>query len=202
MKHFPTLGRTASVLLLMILAAAAGCSRADQFQGNLLEEPKEPQLTGTNWNGEPFQLSQLEGKVSVVFFGYTSCPDICPYTLVDMKKLKGQLGAEAKDVEVVFVSVDPHRDTVEKLANYVPRFDDSFYGIRLDNRQLEEARESFDLVVQYGQPKDGPGTDSFYYVDHTSSFFLIGKDGMLRVVLPPNAGIEMLKTDIRQLLNG
>ncbi|HSR51681.1 MAG TPA: SCO family protein [Acidobacteriota bacterium] len=190
--------RLAALLVLLV----AACSRSDQLQGNRVVEPKEPVLTGTNWDGKPFQLSDLKGKVSVVFFGYTSCPDICPYTLVEMKRLMAELGSRADDVEVVFASVDPHRDSVEKLSTYVPRFNETFYGVHLDNRQLEETRESFKLVVQYGQPKDGPGTDSYYYVDHTSSFFLVGKEGMLRVVLPPDASVQTLKSDILQLLDG
>ena len=111
-----------------------------------------PVLTGVNWNTEPFELGQIEGSVGIVFFGYSYCPDVCPMTLAKMKQLYGKLGERAEDVSVVFVSVDPYRDSVDKLANYVPNFDERFYGIRLEQEELDVAQDSFGLAVQFGQP--------------------------------------------------
>jgi protein SCO1/2 len=160
-----------------------------------------PELVGTNWNGEPFALSDLEGKVAVVSFGYTFCPDVCPFTLFKMKQLLGALGERAKEVAVVFVSVDPHRDTLEKMAEYVPGFDERFYGVRLEHHELDTVKEAWDLTVQYGQPKDGPGTDTYYYVDHTGTYFVVDQDGRLRLEFPPNATVEDLEPDLVTLLD-
>ena len=188
--------------LAACLLLSAGCSsQAKEFRGELVEEPSALELSGRNWDGQDFKLSNVEGKVAVVTFGYTSCPDVCPMTLVKMKHLYASLGSQAEDVAVIFASVDPHRDSVEKMSNYVPNFDRRFYGLHLPDQDLERARESFDLVVQYGQPKDGPGTDSFYYVDHTGNFFLIDRQGRHRVTLAPNATAIDLVADIRQLLS-
>lgn len=196
-----------SVLLLtalVVVTGLAGCgSDAEpQFRGKVVEdaEPPTPPLAGVNWDGEPFELASQEGKVSVVFFGYTFCPDVCPFALAKMKQLYAQLGDRADEVAVVFVSVDPQRDTVAKLADYVPNFDERFYGLRLETDELEQVQEDWDVTVQYGQPKHGPGTDSFYYVDHTGSYFLLDRQGRLRVVHPPNASVKDLLPDVEKLL--
>jgi protein SCO1/2 len=157
-------------------------------------------LNGQNWNGERMGLEDFEGRVTVVFFGYTYCPDVCPTTLMRMQHLYRELGDRADQVAIVFASVDPHRDTVEKLASYVPAFDERFYGLHLSFDELGAAKESFGLAIQYGQPKDGPGTDSYYYVDHTGSFFLLDREGHLRLTLPPNAKLVDLVADVNTLL--
>lgn len=180
-----------------------GCQAVPTFNGQVVEPVvTAPELAGTNWDGAPFKLSELHGKVRIVFFGYTFCPDICPFTLAKMKEIYATLGERADDVAMVFVSVDPHRDTLEKLASYVPSFDRRFFGLRLEFDELDQVVEDFGLTVQYGQPKDGPGTDSFYYVDHTGTFFLIDREGRLRVSFPPNATAEQMLPDIELLLAG
>jgi protein SCO1/2 len=192
------------VLAVSLLAAslgAVGCRQAETFNGEVVDSSGEPlELAGLNWNGERFRLSDHQGQVVIVFFGYTYCPDVCPFTLAKMKQLYAKLGERAEDVAVVFVSVDPHRDTVEKLADYVPSFDERFYGVRLEFDELDTVSEDFDLTVQYGQPKDGPGTDSYYYVDHTGTFFVFGRDGRLRLKYPPNTQADEMLPDVEALL--
>ena len=194
-----------SGLLAVLLAAfgLAACQPKMQFRGEEVANPEPaPELEGVNWNGEPFALEALQGKVVVVFFGYTFCPDICPFTLAKMQQVEQRLGAAAEDLEVVFVSVDPHRDTEEKLASYVPNFNQDFYGIRLEPHELDEASEPWGLTVQYGQPQDGPGTPSFYYVDHTGTFFILDRQGRLRLTFPPDASVDDLVPDLQLLLEG
>lgn len=187
----------------LALLAAVACSRPPRFRGTAVEPvAAAPALTGVNWDGQPFRLDDLRGKVAVVFFGYTYCPDVCPFALAKMKQLYAALGAGAEDTAVVFASVDARRDSVDKLAQYVPGFDRRFYGLHLDGDDLAAAREGWDLTVQFGQPKDGPGTDSFYYVDHTGTFFLVDRDGNLRVTFPPTASADDLLPDIETLLRG
>lgn len=191
------------VVLVGLLLAAGGCAgdAEPRFRGRVVEEPEPaPPLEGINWDGEPFALESQEGNVSVVFFGYTYCPDVCPFALAKMKKLYGELGERADDVSVVFVSVDPQRDTVAKLADYVPNFDPRFYGVRLEKDQVQTVQDDWGLTVQYGQPKNGPNTDSFYYVDHTGNFFLFDREGRLRVTHPPNATVDELLPDVETLL--
>lgn len=186
----------ARAAILLVLTA---CTPASKFNGEAMESAAPaPPLSGTNWDGKPFDLNDHRGKVAVVFFGYTYCPDVCPFTLAKMKQLYARLGDKAEDVAVVFVSVDPQRDSVEKLARYVPNFDRRFYGLRLE--QVDKTIEGFDAVVQYGQPKNGPETDSFYYVDHTGTFFVVDREGKLRLKFQPNATVEQMLPDIEKLL--
>lgn len=202
------MGRPAAPLIALLAALLvgsgplAGCARDPGFNGQLVE-PLEavPDLTGVNWDGEPFRLSDLEGRVAVVFFGYTYCPDVCPFALAKMKQLYAGLGDRAGDVGVVFVSVDPQRDSVEKLGRYVPNFDERFYGVRLEEGSVEATADAFDLTVQYGQPEKGPGTESYYYVDHTGSFFIVDREGRLRLRFPPDATADQMLPDIERLLS-
>ena len=191
--------------LLAALIALVGCQpqkAAHQWNGEVVEPPTPAaEMHGVNWDGEPFRFSDTKGKVTVLFFGYTFCPDICPFTLAKMKQIYASLGDErASEVAMVFVSVDPHRDTVEKMARYVPNFDQRFYGIRLEFDELDNVQDGFGVTVQYGQPKDGPGSDSFYYVDHTGTFFIYDQAGMLRLKFPPNATADKMLPDIEALL--
>lgn len=200
--------RTAPVTLLAALLFTLwlpllGCAEPQAaYRGTQVEDPAPaPPLVGTDWNGEPFRLEETRGKVAVVFFGYTYCPDICPFTLAKMKQLYARLGDRADQVAMVFVSVDPHRDSVEKLASYVPNFDRRFHGVHLSFPQLDDVKEDWDITVQYGQPKEGPGTDSFYYVDHTGSFFLIDREGRWVVTHGPKASVDDLVADVESLLD-
>lgn len=186
--------------MALLLLPFLGCN-SPRFNGEMVNPPQPaPALSGTNWDGKPFELSGHRGKVVLVFFGYTFCPDVCPFTLAKMKQVYSRLGDKAKDFEVVFVSVDPGRDSVEKLASYVPGFDKRFYGLHLAPEQLQTAMQSFDLTVQYGQPKDGPETNSFYYVDHTGTFFVIDREGQLRLKFPPNSTVDQMVPDLEKLL--
>jgi protein SCO1/2 len=201
-RRMPNLGPAAAwASLLLCLGILAACAKTVPFRGEVVDPPTPaPSIVGTNWNGDAFDLGQLQGKVVVLFFGYTLCPDVCPFTLAKLKKVKAELGSAAADLAVVFVSVDPHRDSVHKLAHYVPNFDPSFYGVHLEPHDLDLLSDSFGLTVQYGQPKDGPGTDSFYYVDHTGTYFVFDRQGRLRLKHPPSAKAEDLLPDLQALL--
>lgn len=185
----------------VLLAGVCGCGPEHVWNGAPVSPVEAaPPLVGTNWDGSPFALEDLKGKIAVISFGYTFCPDVCPFTLYRLQQLYQQLGDRAEQVAVVFVSVDPHRDTREKLADYVPGFDRRFYGLRLEFDELDTVIEDWDLTVQYGQPKDGPGSDSFYYVDHTGSLFVTDLRGRLRLTFPANARVDELLPDIEELL--
>ncbi len=198
MKPGPTrrMAVTAAALLL-----ALGCRSSQKFNGQVVEPARPaPELSGVNWDGQPFRLSDHKGQVAVIFFGYTYCPDVCPFTLAKMKQLYNRLGSRAEGVKVVFVSVDPQRDSVEKLAQYVPAFDRRFYGLRLEQPALEQVSKGFDVTVQYGTPKEGPETAGNYFVDHTANFFVIDRQGRLLLKFPPNATVDQMLPDLEKLL--
>lgn len=196
------LGGHRSLLVSALVAAIAlsACRSAPTFHGQVMEAGGRPDLAGVNWDGKPFRLLDHRGKVEVVFFGYTYCPDVCPFTLAKMKQLYGRLGARAAEVEVIFVSVDPQRDSVEKLAAYVPSFDRRFYGLHIGPESLPKAAKAFDVAVRYGQPKGGLETETNYFVDHTANFFVVDRQGVLRLRFPPNATVDQLASDIQKLL--
>jgi protein SCO1 len=157
------------------------------------------EIEGLNWDGQPFRMSQQRGKVAVLFFGYTSCPDVCPATLSVMKQLYRRLGARASEVAVVFVSVDPARDSAGKLANYMPVFDTRFFGVHLERPELTRVTSAYGVtVVQHPPARNRP--DGPYLVDHTGLLFVLDRQGRLRLSLPAQLGIELVQQDIETLL--
>jgi len=204
MRPLTTRAMVAGLLATAMLTVGGwGCAKTPTFNGTLLDPPMQPSaLSGVNWDGSDFSLEQLRGKVAILFFGYTYCPDVCPLTLVKMKQVIGRLGESAEEVAVVFITVDPDRDSVEKLASYVPNFDRDFYGVRLPDQELRAAQEALGLAIQYGEPKEGPGTDTFYYVDHTGSYFLVDREGQARVLHSPTSTPEQIAPDVVALLAG
>jgi protein SCO1 len=151
----------------------------DELMGVLRPGPKQvQQFNLTDHSNKPFKLERLKNKWTFIFFGYTFCPDICPTTMSALTATMSQLKNNpdvAKDVQVVFVSVDPQRDTIEKLASYMGYFNKEFTGVTGSRKELDA------LVSQAGagyaiEPETAPGE---YLVSHTSSIFLINPDGEL-----------------------
>src|SRR5690349_405860 len=123
---------------LVMSLLLTGCGQPHQFAGTAFEDPPVAfAFEGTNYDGTPFRMSEQAGKVVVLFFGYTSCPDICPLTLAEFKQLNDLLGEQAENVAFVFVTVDPERDTQERMASYVSAFNPAFYGVRLEGEMYE-----------------------------------------------------------------
>jgi len=190
------LRRFAIAAILCTLA----CTSAPEFRGHTLDTAAPAHLEGVNWDGSEFDLASLDHDVVVVFFGYTFCPDVCPMTLGRMKQVLAELDErQAERVGVVFVSVDPERDTLDKLADYVPHFDRRFYGVRLDDDALEEAKLSFGVSSRNVDPPSG-GENGFYFVDHTGSVFLLDASGRPRVSHPNEAPLADVVADVEALL--
>ena len=144
--------------------------------------------------GHARSLADYRGKVVALFFGYTHCPDVCPTTLADMAQVMRMLGADADRVQVLFVTVDPERDTRELLAQYPPAFYPTFVGLSGDAAATAEAARAF--MVQYQKQPTQSGS---YTVDHSAGTFLISASGQ-RVLLSPFAQRpEWLAQDIRLL---
>ena len=131
-------------------------------------------FTLTSHTGEPMSLSDLHGKATLLYFGYTNCPDVCPITLSEYRRVKQGLGDDADAVNFVMVSVDPKRDTPERLASYLGNFDSVFIGMTGEDGTLRRISVDFDLFYEIHDD----GTDN-YLVDHTASLFLLNPDGEL-----------------------
>jgi len=138
-------------------------------------------FTLTDHHGKPFNLAQLRGKVALIFFGYTHCPDVCPTELARMAQLLKQLGEDADKVQGLFVSVDPERDTPEILNLYVPYFHSSLIGLTGSRKQIQTVTDAYHVQTKVQQNQR---TDTHYFVDHTANLFIIDGQGKLAQIVP------------------
>jgi protein SCO1/2 len=165
-------------LLLSVLLAACGRHSGDEYRAmdiTGIDYGRDFHLT--DHNGKPRSLADFKGKVVVVFFGYTHCPEICPTTLSDLSLALKRLGKDAQDVQVLFVTIDPERDTPQLLAQYVPAFNPTFLGLYVD--AAATARTAAEFHVTYG--KHPSGNSGNYDMDHTAGAFVFDRNGDLRL---------------------
>ena len=147
-------------------------------------------------SGKPRTLADFKGKVVVLFFGFTHCPDVCPGTLAELALVKQQLGADGDRMQVVFVTLDPERDRPELLKEYVPAFDSTFVGLYGDPATI--ARTAKEFKVFYKKvPGTAPGA---YTLDHTAAAFVFDPQGRLRLFASYGQGPDALAHDIKLLL--
>ena len=155
-------------------------------------------LALTDHNGKPRTLDDFRGKVVTVFFGYTQCPDVCPTTLTTMSEVMRRLGPDADRVQVLFVTVDPERDTQALLANYVPAFDARFLGLRGSLDETAAVAKDFRTFYQKSGDTSGPN----YTVDHAAGTYIFDSQGRARLYVKHGETAENIVADIRVLLAG
>jgi protein SCO1/2 len=147
-------------------------------------------------SGAPRSLADFRGKVVVVFFGFTQCPDVCPTTLADMAEVKKRLGPAGDRLQVVFITLDPERDTPQVLAQYVPVFDPSFIGLRGTPEETAAVAKDFKVFYQ-----KVPGrTATSYTLDHTAGSYVYDRDGRLRLFVRHANGVDLIVADLKRLL--
>lgn len=178
-------------------AGSGGDGSESGPRGILIDEPQSaPDFELTDHEGNSFRLSDHRGKVVSIFFGYTSCPDICPLTLMHMQDAAEQLGDQADDALFLFVSVDPERDTPEQLAKYVGRVDTEVIGLTGEQEELEEVWENYDITVEI-EPREN---DDSYLVNHSAQIWVLDQEGQAVMVLPPQADGDDMAHDLQWLL--
>ena len=180
--------------------ALAGCDRAaPPHRFNAID------LTGASYahgfslpdfDGKPRTLADFAGKVTVVFFGYTQCPDACPTTMAELSGILKTLGPDAKRVQVVFITVDPSRDTPALLKNYVTNFRPDFLALRGDEAQTQAIIKDFKLVVE---KVPGKTADS-YTIDHTAGTYIFDPQGRIRLFASQSLDPTLLTADLQALL--
>jgi len=184
--------------LVVACAALAGCAPDGQkFQSS--------DVTGSTFGrnfdlidatGKPRTLADYRGKAVVIFFGYTQCPDVCPTTLAELAEVMKRLGPDAERVQVLFVTVDPERDTQDLLAKYVPAFDPRFMGLYGDAAATERTAKEFRIIYQK-QPGANPGS---YTMDHSAGTYIFDPQGRLRLYVSYGQGPDVFAHDLRELL--
>ena len=147
-------------------------------------------------NGQPRTLADFKGKVVVVFFGYTQCPDVCPTTMVELAQVKKALGKDGERVQGLFVSIDPERDTPAILKAYMASFDPSFVALRGSVEQAQAAAKEFKVFFAKVPGK----TEGSYTMDHTAGSYVFDPSGKVRLFVRYGAGVGALTTDIKALL--
>jgi protein SCO1/2 len=195
MRHF--------LLWLCCLLALTACEKP--------QTPKVPfantDITGldyakgfalTDHNGQPRTLADFKGKVVVVFFGYTHCPDVCPTTLSELASIKKALGSEAERLQVIFITLDPQRDTPELMAGFVPAFDSSFLGLWGEQAVIDKVAKDFKIFAKKVPSKDGKS----YTIDHTAGSYVFDDQGHIRLFVRHGQGGDGLQKDLQRLLAG
>lgn len=193
-----TIFRTSAVLLAA-LALAACDGQAPKFRStDITGADYGKALALVDQHGQLRRLEDFRGKAVVLFFGYTHCPDVCPTTLADLAQVMRQLGPLADRVQVLFVTVDPERDTQQVLAKYVPAFDPRFLGLRGDAEATRAAAKEFKIYYEK-RPGKTPGE---YSVDHSAQTYVFDPQGRLRLFVRQERLAEDLAPDLRTLLQG
>ena len=186
-------------LLSLLIIGVLGCSPKPSF--------KNVDITGStafannfsllDTNGNTKTMADYKGKVVVVFFGFTQCPDVCPTTLTEMDEAFKLLGPKADKVQVIFITVDPERDTASVLAQYVPAFNPRFIGLRpADEAGLEKIAKDFRIYYKK-VPGSKPGS---YTMDHSAGSYVFDQNGQLRLYIKHAQGPEVLAHDLKNIL--
>ena len=185
-----------SVAWLLLSALLAGCSGgAPKFKNtDITGAGYGKALSLTDQSGKHRTLADFRGKVVLLFFGYTHCPDVCPTTMANLSRTLRLLGKDAERVQVIFITVDPERDTREVLAKFVPAFDRSFLGLYGDAKATASAAKSFRADYRKVPAKKG------YYMDHTALTYVIDTQGKLRLLAGDREPDDWLAQDVRLLL--
>ncbi len=191
--------RLVAAVLLVLVILGAGCNAPSQGPAFELTD-----ITGaefgrdirlTDHNGKLRTLAEFKGKVVVVFFGYTHCPDVCPVTMGELAMVANELGKDAGRMQVLFITVDPERDTPEVMAKYVPAFNPAFLGLYGDLDATTRTAKEF-KVFFHKQPQSGGS----YSVDHSAGTYIYDPAGRLRLFASYGQGAPKMLHDIRLLL--
>jgi len=169
-----------------------------RYHGTVLEPPRPvPDVTLTAHNGRAVSLRDLRGRVLLLYFGYTFCPDACPATMAELAAAVEELSPERRaEVQVILISVDPQRDTPDLLANYVDHFSPDFLGMTGSEEELKAVAAPFGVYFEKGEQL---GADS-YLMDHTASVFAVDKESNLRLIYSFATPSEEIAADLHYLL--
>jgi protein SCO1/2 len=194
------LGILALVGVLCVAGALIHDYRSDREHGGALRLPQPaPDFALQTPDGAEFRLSQHRGAVVLVDFGYTFCPDVCPTALVELAQVRARLGEAGKRVQVVFVTIDPERDTPERLRSYTAAFDPSFIGLTGSPAHLAQVRQAYGVVAE---KQVVSGTSAAYLMAHSAYVYVIDPQGQLQGLFPFGMAVEDMAAQLKRLLEG
>lgn len=191
-------GLIAFVLIGLVATGVLLFARPDTFRGTTYTEPYPvaPEFQLTRVSQPMFKLSEMRGKVVALFFGYTSCPDVCPTTMAELNQALEKLGDQADQVQVLFITVDPQRDTPERVQEYVNHFNPNFIGLSGSEAELATVWNSYGIFREVTEGTSAAG----YTVNHTARVTLIDRKGNMRVSFPFDTPVEDVVHDLRLLV--
>lgn len=197
-RHLPSRRSFISLAVAGLLSLGlAGCKEPVKFQGSDISGTHLGRdMAMVDSSGTLRTLADYKGKVMVVFFGFTHCPDVCPTSMAELAQTMSLLKGDAKKVQVVMITVDPERDTGAIMDTYVKAFNPSFVGLTGSAEQLHKTAQSFKAYYA----KASGGTPDSYTMNHSSSFYILDQTGEARVLLNGNAPAKVIADDIQQLL--
>ena len=184
--------------LLFALALAAGATQAaDTLKAGTFDPPRvAPEFSLKGSDGTDLTLSRYRGKVVVLGFGFTNCPEVCPTTLATLAKVRKKLGPAGDDLQVVYVTVDPQRDNPERMRSYLAVFDPTFVGATGAAEDLEKVRQDYGITATVIRSKN----PAIYGIDHSSFIYFIDREGRLRALSPYGRNAEDIAHDVAILL--
>ena len=186
------------VVLIALIFFLSSCSNNQDYKFNgsdMTSYDLDSSFELTSHEGEIKTVGDFQGHVVALFFGFTHCPDVCPTSMQELKIIKKNLGQKGKDFHVLFVTLDPERDSQDLLKQYVPSFDKSFIGLTGSKDQIAKIAQQYKIFHK----KVGDGKS--YTIDHSSAIYLLDKDGMIKVRYPYGSSIEGMMKDIKYLIS-
>lgn len=185
------------ILFGIALIAGFALARPYTFRGSEIDPPVPAHDFSLLTAGDTsFRLSDQKGKIVLIFFGYTTCPDICPATLGEFKQVSDRLGRDAEEVRFVFITVDPERDTPERISQYVHNFDPAFIGVTGTESDLEPVWKNYGVYRAISKQDSAVG----YLVDHSTRAYLVDPDGNLRLTYSFGTPVDDILQDVRYLI--
>lgn len=184
--------------VLVLLSGATACAKPAPMHGTMITDPQPaPALVLTGADGRRFDLAAEKGKVVLIYFGYTHCPDACPTMLSDWAKVRRTLGKDADRVRFVFATVDPDRDTPQVAADYAKKFDDAILGLAVQRAEIDKVRKDWGFAVfKEFLPSMPTGA---YGVIHPGQAFVVYPDGKLMMIYPPSTKPDEIAADLTRI---
>ena len=184
-------------LLGWVVMMGLASLRPYQLRGSVIDSSAAaPEIDLSATDGSTYSLRERQGRVALIFFGYTSCPDVCPATLSEMREVRKALGERAADVDMLFITVDPARDSLERMGMYVSLFDPAILGLTGSPEALEAVYRAYGVTVEFQAETTAAG----YLVTHSSRVYVVDRAGKLRLTYPFGTAVDDIVQDVRYLL--